>query len=227
MRVDLSNWPIVCMGDHTVMFGEGNISFTDDGPECPGCTNPGKCTNCEYDMEVEYTVGVASRHNPQGQLPGLHITVTAEIGGVQGEVSGWHSSWKDKEGFMASEQYGVMCRCALHFLREKLVAMWLVVNPDDEADLRCIVRWFDRRGGGDTQKNYKVSVVTEIRESREEVPFGGLRSPDYPVSETVEVRAHSELDARVMAFILVGHVPDDFTPTWLIAMAYQYTEIIP
>lgn len=76
-------------------------------------------------------------------------------------------------------------------------------------------------------KDYKVSVITEMRESTEDVPFGGIRSPDYPVSETVKVRAHTPLDARVMAFILVADVPDDSTPTWLIEMAREWTEVMP
>lgn len=49
----------------------------------------------------------------------------------------------------------------------------------------------------------------------------GTKGPTY---ETIDVRAHSERDARVMASILKGEVPKDFTH--ILMWADQWTELV-
>ena len=70
-----------------------------------------------------------------------------------------------------------------------------------------------------TLQDYTVSVVTGWRPA-------GLHGPEGYTYESVIVRAHSERDACVMALILKGSVPPDASPTLILAMADQWTEIL-
>jgi hypothetical protein len=39
----------------TIAKGAGSDEFADDceGPDCPGCGNPGKCDDCEYERDLD------------------------------------------------------------------------------------------------------------------------------------------------------------------------------
>lgn len=75
-------------------------------------------------------------------------------------------------------------------------------------------------------QDYEINVVTEWRPGGPEGLHGELGTPEGYVYTSVMVCAHSERDARVMAFILKGEFPEDATPTHILALADQYTEIV-
>ena len=76
-----------------------------------------------------------------------------------------------------------------------------------------------------TLQDYKISVATGWRPEGPSGPHGSLGTPEGHTFESVVVRAHSERDARVMAFILKGNCPDDASPTYLLALADTWTEM--
>jgi hypothetical protein len=75
-----------------------------------------------------------------------------------------------------------------------------------------------------TLKGYTIKVITGY-DPGGYVPCGGVNT-EGPTFEEVTVRAHSERDACVMAFILKADFPKDASSTHILAWAERDTEVV-
>jgi hypothetical protein len=88
------------------------------------------------------------------------------------------------------------------------------------------------RNDRDAQKAARVLVMMMLRSELGQTAKGETLS-DYTVRvrvggvcEEVDVKTYSSLDARVMAYILKGNIPDDACQALIISLAQANTEIV-